>query len=331
MVAPEFGFLAASCVRGDVAVQPRQQPRGRISYLWGPTVGRSVWAGSLGCGSNSDKTRNALLSAKLYRQLERGSRNRCPSSSPLHFFPFDFDLEKDRAIANTMSSGQSERTPLLHGRSPSGLASSQPPGQILGDRADTEGPFDDEELAQESHFSAIQDAQNTVDAQASAFLPEGSYFSVHQATGGHQSQLAAVEEAATPSTPERSKSEVILILAALWIGTFLAAADGSIVATILASVGSEFKASKEVDWIGTSYLLSTCSFQPLYGRGADIFVSASLSSNPLIGVRMLSVHLPGSIDRDVKQPPSLRRPSSASDVSSAVCHKLSPSSASLEP
>lgn len=186
--------------------------------------------------------------------------------------------KKDRAIANTMSSGQSERTPLLHGRSPSGLASSQPPGQILGDRADTEGPFDDEELAQESHFSAIQDAQNTVDAQASAFLPEGSYFSVHQATGGHQSQLAAVEEAATPSAPERSKSEVILILAALWIGTFLAAADGSIVATILASVGSEFKASKEVDWIGTSYLLSTCSFQPLYGRGADIFVSAKHSS-----------------------------------------------------
>ncbi|CAO1634806.1 unnamed protein product [Jaminaea pallidilutea] len=225
----------------------------------------------------------------MVQDLERGSRNRCPSSSLLHFFPFDSDLEKDRAIANTMSSGQSERTPLLHGRSPSGLASSQPPGQILGDRADTEGPFDDEELAQESHFSAIQDAQNTVDAQASAFLPEGSYFSVHQATGGHQSQLAAVEEAATPSAPERSKSEVILILAALWIGTFLAAADGSIVATILASVGSEFKASKEVDWIGTSYLLSTCSFQPLYGRGADIFgrKTATLFASTVFGLGCL--------------------------------------------
>ncbi|KAK9899963.1 MFS general substrate transporter [Cystobasidium minutum MCA 4210] len=64
---------------------------------------------------------------------------------------------------------------------------------------------------------------------------------------------------------------VFVILGGLWVGTFLAALDGTIVATVLAVIGSEFDKSQEISWLGTSYLLTQTAFQPLYGRFSDIF------------------------------------------------------------
>lgn len=152
----------------------------------------------------------------------------------------------------------SERTPLISNghRRPSGLSSSRPP---LSQSAFSEN----DPRGQESQLSIAQYGGDA--ANSSAFIPpEASQFSVALGSNGPSA-------AQDPARPERSRSEVLFILSALWIGTFLAAADGSIVATILAPVGSEFKVSKEVDWLGTSYLLTQTSFQPLYGRGADIF------------------------------------------------------------
>lgn len=37
--------------------------------------------------------------------------------------------------------------------------------------------------------------------------------------------------------------------------------DGTIVATILSTIGSEFKVSQTIGWIGTSYLLTQTAFQ----------------------------------------------------------------------
>lgn len=45
---------------------------------------------------------------------------------------------------------------------------------------------------------------------------------------------------------------------------------GTVVATILNIIGSEFKQSHRASYIGTSYLLSSCCFMPLYGRLSDI-------------------------------------------------------------
>jgi len=46
---------------------------------------------------------------------------------------------------------------------------------------------------------------------------------------------------------------------------FLGALDGTIVATLLAPIGSYFNESNRSSYIGTSYLLSVCCFTPLYG------------------------------------------------------------------
>jgi MFS family permease len=41
---------------------------------------------------------------------------------------------------------------------------------------------------------------------------------------------------------------------------------GTVVATLLAPIGSYFNKSNQSSYIGTSYLLSVCCFTPLYGK-----------------------------------------------------------------
>ncbi|XP_006460176.1 hypothetical protein AGABI2DRAFT_202979 [Agaricus bisporus var. bisporus H97] len=67
-----------------------------------------------------------------------------------------------------------------------------------------------------------------------------------------------------------SRQDTYWILAGLWSAVLLGAFDGTVVATLLTPIGSEFNASNQSSYIGTSYLLSVCCFTPLYGRLADI-------------------------------------------------------------
>ncbi|KAH3688103.1 hypothetical protein WICPIJ_000874 [Wickerhamomyces pijperi] len=67
-----------------------------------------------------------------------------------------------------------------------------------------------------------------------------------------------------------TKYSLSLILPALWIGSFLSALDGTIVATTLTAISEDFHEESLKSWIATSYLLTNCSFQPLYGKISDI-------------------------------------------------------------
>lgn len=69
---------------------------------------------------------------------------------------------------------------------------------------------------------------------------------------------------------KQTKADLCWMLAGLWAGVCLGAFDGTVVATLLTPIGSEFNASDQASYIGTAYLLSVCCFTPLYGRLADI-------------------------------------------------------------
>ncbi|KIJ67341.1 hypothetical protein HYDPIDRAFT_180282 [Hydnomerulius pinastri MD-312] len=69
---------------------------------------------------------------------------------------------------------------------------------------------------------------------------------------------------------EISKSCRRSILVGLWCATFLSALNTTLVATLLPSISSEFNASNQASWLGTSYLLAVCTFTPLYGRLSDV-------------------------------------------------------------
>lgn len=57
--------------------------------------------------------------------------------------------------------------------------------------------------------------------------------------------------------------------ASVWSATFLAAFDGTVVATLLGDISSAFNAFHLASWLGTAYLLSLACFTPVYGRLAD--------------------------------------------------------------
>ncbi|KAK0455266.1 vacuolar amino acid permease [Desarmillaria tabescens] len=60
------------------------------------------------------------------------------------------------------------------------------------------------------------------------------------------------------------------ILAGVWTATFLSSVNLTLVPTMLPSISSNFHKSHQASWLGTSYLLATCTFTPLYGRLCNV-------------------------------------------------------------
>ncbi|KAG0701571.1 major facilitator superfamily domain-containing protein [Suillus ampliporus] len=73
-----------------------------------------------------------------------------------------------------------------------------------------------------------------------------------------------------PGPRDISKSTRYGILVGLWSANFLSFLNLTLVVTLLPSISSDFNKSNEASWLGTSYLLATCTFTPLYGRLCDI-------------------------------------------------------------
>ncbi|CDO91751.1 unnamed protein product [Kluyveromyces dobzhanskii CBS 2104] len=71
--------------------------------------------------------------------------------------------------------------------------------------------------------------------------------------------------------PEMSLTRLHIIIASMCLGSFLAALDNTIVSTLLSHIASEFNELSHISWIATAYLLSSATFQPLYGKVSDIF------------------------------------------------------------
>ncbi|ESK89112.1 vacuolar amino acid permease [Moniliophthora roreri MCA 2997] len=69
---------------------------------------------------------------------------------------------------------------------------------------------------------------------------------------------------------EISKSMRYGILAGVWMATFLSSVNMTLVPTMLPSISSQFQKSHQASWLGTSYLLATCTFTPLYGRLSNV-------------------------------------------------------------
>ncbi|KAI0045780.1 MFS general substrate transporter [Auriscalpium vulgare] len=73
-----------------------------------------------------------------------------------------------------------------------------------------------------------------------------------------------------PGPMEISRSQRHGILAGIWVATFLTSLNTTVVATLLPSISSDFQRSNQASWLGTSYLLATCTFTPLYGRLCNV-------------------------------------------------------------
>ncbi|KAI0355184.1 vacuolar amino acid permease [Trametes cingulata] len=69
---------------------------------------------------------------------------------------------------------------------------------------------------------------------------------------------------------EISKTTRYGILAGIWTATFLSSLNTTLVATLLPGISSDFNKAHQASWLGTAYLLATCTFTPLYGRLCNV-------------------------------------------------------------
>lgn len=67
------------------------------------------------------------------------------------------------------------------------------------------------------------------------------------------------------------KGRLIMLLIAMYSASFMNAADATIVSTLLAVIASDLNQIQNMSWIATAYLLSSATFQPVYGKLSDIF------------------------------------------------------------
>lgn len=73
--------------------------------------------------------------------------------------------------------------------------------------------------------------------------------------------------------------------------------DNTIVVSSYGAIGTDLKALSKTSWIATAYLLTTTSFQPLYGKLSDIFgrKPALLFAYAIFGIGCLGCGLARSL------------------------------------
>ncbi|KAJ8103079.1 major facilitator superfamily domain-containing protein [Lipomyces tetrasporus] len=111
--------------------------------------------------------------------------------------------------------------------------------------------------------------------QTRATLPNPFVSGLSSRTSSFTASLSSSTRGILPSASsgpsELSTMQLTLVFLSLYIGVFLAALDGTVVATLLSHIASEFDGFRNESWIATAYLIACAAFQPLYGKLTDIF------------------------------------------------------------
>ena len=76
---------------------------------------------------------------------------------------------------------------------------------------------------------------------------------------------------ADDNVPNSSRLRVHLIVLFICAGSFLTQLDRTIVTTALPQISNDFKAYSDYGWYGSAYLMTSCSFQPMFGQMYKLF------------------------------------------------------------
>ncbi|OQE01714.1 hypothetical protein PENVUL_c041G08133 [Penicillium vulpinum] len=76
-----------------------------------------------------------------------------------------------------------------------------------------------------------------------------------------------MRETSGPGTPKYpSDIKLTFIFVALCLTVFLVALDQTVIATAIPTITSQFHSVEDIGWYGSAFLLTTCSFQLLFGK-----------------------------------------------------------------
>ncbi|KAL8856227.1 MAG: hypothetical protein Q9178_007144 [Gyalolechia marmorata] len=79
------------------------------------------------------------------------------------------------------------------------------------------------------------------------------------------------QHAPKPQGKALESVSVLWIMTSVWIGTFTAGLDGTVMATLAAPIATSFNSLSLLAWLATAYLIGQAATQPLSGKLTDIF------------------------------------------------------------
>jgi EmrB/QacA subfamily drug resistance transporter len=88
--------------------------------------------------------------------------------------------------------------------------------------------------------------------------------------------VSDVMTAPVDAADDAEHRRILVILAALMLGTALAALDQTIVATALPTIAGDLHGLNHLSWVVTAYLLATCISTPVWGKLGDLYGRKSL-------------------------------------------------------
>ncbi|CAK4032561.1 Multidrug resistance fnx1 [Lecanosticta acicola] len=79
------------------------------------------------------------------------------------------------------------------------------------------------------------------------------------------------ESGTVPLASEPTFQTLLATMSSLWVTTFFAALDTSVVATLSGPISSSFESGTSFSWIASGYLIANAACQPLSGKLTDIY------------------------------------------------------------
>lgn len=88
--------------------------------------------------------------------------------------------------------------------------------------------------------------------------------------GGTDNAGDSLDENDVPLPEEPGTGKLLLVMGSIWFGTFLAALDSTIIATLSAPISASFNSLSLLSWLASAYFIANAALQPLSGRLTDI-------------------------------------------------------------
>ena len=86
-----------------------------------------------------------------------------------------------------------------------------------------------------------------------------------------QQEQREYDAGATVFAEEPSTKKLVVIMSSLWLSTFFAALDSTIVATLSGPITASLNSGTLFAWTASGYLIANAAFQPLSGKLTDIY------------------------------------------------------------
>lgn len=100
-------------------------------------------------------------------------------------------------------------------------------------------------------------------------LPTNNHGTIE--SGEDTEHAIAEDDDDVPLAKEPSTMQLLSVMLSIWFGTFLAALDSTLVATLSAPISTSFDSFSLLSWLASAYFIANAALQPLSGKLTDIY------------------------------------------------------------